>query len=276
MGFLSDMLRGREPSTTVDTRSTLTPEQEAALSDLFGFFRSRGGAEVEPEGFGGQLSADLSGRELTSLAALEQRALGGAEDPLRNASSEALMGLIKGQGQPTGFEDFFRTNVENPSLRGFQENVRPAISRKFGGSSFFSNERARADDASVRELLETLTQSRGDLAFQSKEAGLNRLMQALGLQQSRDTGDIDNLIKSLGAFGVEREVKQGGLDREFGEFTRVQDEKARRIAQLLAAIGTSGRENIATVDPGKTGLIETFLASLASGAGKGLGGSLTG
>ncbi len=264
---IGDFLFGSKPKIKTSELSTLTPEQQELLKKLLGQFTTEGGAGFQPEGFGGELSAGLGGLEQTSLAALEQSALSSADpNNILNQAGDALKKIF-GAG-PTDTTDFFNTNIRDPALQSFEETVLPRISRDFGGANFFSSERSEADEGARGDLIESLTRSRADVNVRSRESNLDRILQGIGLAPGLEGEKRSGLLALLEAGGVERGVRQGALDREFGEFSRVQDERSRRIAQILAALGITGKENIVTALPGSQGFI-TAVASAAAGASGG-------
>ena len=259
---IKDFLFGSKPKIDVKDLSTLTPEQQKILKQILGQFGAQGGADFQPEGFGGDLSAGLGDLEQTSLAALEQSALSSADpNNVLNQAGEALKGIFSG-GQ-SDVTDFFNTNIRDPALQSFEETVLPGISRDFGGANFFSSERQDADDRARRDLTTGLSSARADVNLRSRESNLDRILQGIGLAPGLESAGTDSLLKFLEAGGVERGVRQDALDREFGEFGRVQDEKFKRLQAILAALGLQGKENVVTALPGSSGFITDIIAAAA-------------
>jgi hypothetical protein len=274
-----DTLFGSDPELQVETRTTMTPEQQALMRVLIGQLGGVGGGGpatgwsggdraslarfAQGGGVGGMGGPEgtldiaggnfLSGMENTSLAALEERAMARATGGMEGAGNEALMELIQNRGGVGGFEDFFQSNVQDPALRDFTEKIKPAIGRSFGGSSFFSSERATQDKNASNELITSLTKARADLSLQDRNASAQRLLQAIGLGSQVDATNTDTLIKELGAFGTERGARN------------------ERINQLLALLQMRGIENLGAGLPGTTGLAQSFVGGLGSGIGAGLG-----
>lgn len=270
-GAVIDNNSGGGGDINVQSESTLTPEQRQQLIELIqGFSDEGGGVGFEAEGFPGQLSAGLSEGEQLSLSALEQRSLNAGNDPLNREGNEALLEILQGRGSTVGFEDFFNTNIQQPAVEAFSEDVLPSIIRDFGGAQFASSERQTADTNARDDLLSSLTRSRSDLAFQDRNVSMDRLLEAIGIQGDRRTGETDEMIKLLDSLGLGREVEQEGLDREFLEFVRKDEARNTRIAQILASLGITGTENIAAVGSNSS-LMESLLGGVASGVGSGLG-----
>lgn len=267
---IGDFLFGEAPSTTESTLPTLTPEQQQLLQSLIGSFNAAGGADAVPPEFGGDLNVAPSGVESASLAALEQRALQ-LQDPsaVDNAAAETLRSLLDFEGQQQDVSELFQTNIRDPALANFAEDVLPQISRSFGGSNFFSSERAETDRSAQEGLIDSLTRSRTQLEFDAFNTSRNRALQAAGLVPGVSGARTNEL---LGIFGAGREatgLQERNIGREFTEFTRQQEEQARRIRQILATLGIQGQENIVTVDPGSSG----FLTEAAGGAAAGAAGA---
>ena len=76
------------------------------------------------------------------------------------------------------FDDFFQTNVQDPLLESFQEDVLPGISRSQGPTGFFSGDRLRQDEQAREDLLGQLVRSRSDLAFRTDQAQRDRQLAA--------------------------------------------------------------------------------------------------
>ena len=243
--FISDseLLSGSEGGLETETLSTLTPEQQALLQQMIE--QLGGGADLAGGNF-------LSEAENTSLAGLEERAMLRATGGIEQESNEALMELISGRGSPGDFTDFFETNVRDPAVRDFRENIQPGISRQFGGSSFFGSERAKADRDASDDLISSLTQSRSKLAFDERTAASDRLMKAIGLAPQLDAINTDTRARELDALGTNRRARND------------------RVTQLLQLLNTTGVENLGGMTSGKTGLIQSFLGGGGGGALAGL------
>lgn len=277
MAGLGDILFGSGGELETRQVGTLTPEQDALLRTLIGQLGGvgrtptgmapRGGkmtrAQLIEQAAGGGGSTlptgtmDIAGgnfldeAEQTSLAGLEERAMMRATGGLEAESNAALQELIKGRGSPGDFEDFFATNVRDPMLEDFRENISPAISRSFGGSSFFGSERAQADRAASEDLIQSLTQSRSKLAMDERTQSADRMLRAIGLAPEVDRVNTETLIKELSALGTGRQARN------------------ERINQLMNLLGVKGVENLGGMTSGTTGLVQAFLGG---GGGEALGG----
>ncbi len=263
LGSIGKALFGSEPKAKVTTASKLTPEQENRLKELLANLNLPEGLGEAVVPFEGRLSAGLQPVQQTSLAALEQMALNlaGGGSPtgtgLQGQAETALSGLLT-EG-PTDFEDFFKTNVEAPLLKSFEEEVVPRL-QATQARNFFSTGAQRAQDRGQEQLLDTLGRERSGLAFATREADRNRRLQALGLVDTITGLPINQAAQLLAIGEIPRQIEQAGLSAEYAEFIRQQQQRSERVQQLLQAIGLPVLENIATVTEGSTGLVPSFLA----------------
>lgn len=266
MGFL-DSLFGSGPEVNTQTLDTLTPEQQRALNSLL--FQLSG---ADPRQFEGDVTVDPSNLERLSLAGLEERAMA-LSDPNRdsellNVATDMVTRLMDFESADAGIDDFFRTNVQQPLLESFSEDILPQIGRTFGGSNFFGSERAEADDTAREELLGSLTRSRESLAFNAREADRNRALQAIGLAPSlaeSERGDSRELLDIFGAGERATGLEERNVTREFERFISEAGLEDRSIEQLLAGINTRALENVVTVTPGSSGLLGGFLSGGGAG-----------
>jgi len=201
--------------------------------------------------------------ENLSLAALEERvkqiAAGGS--PTEQATQQQLMNIIASGGTPTGgqtFEDFFKTNVEQPATESFKQDW-AQIGTRFGGNELFSSDRASADSLNQKNFMDSLTRSRGELAFNERKNSLDNLMTALGIS-SQNMGKIGSELGGIAqvAFG-ERQFDQTNADNRYRQFLTEQGLKQAQIDNLLAMIRTPAFENIALVSGGQSGTSSTAI-----------------
>ncbi|MGH9856874.1 MAG: hypothetical protein ACRD4B_03420, partial [Acidobacteriota bacterium] len=292
MGFfdvIKDQLIGTPNDFDLFPTTTLTPEQQRALRDLFGFFREEGSGGFKPPEFQGGFdiaqnpTSSLSLQGLSALASGQGGPTGGGGEGttgtgLQAGAEQLLTTLMDFEGSRTGTEEFFQTNIQDPALKEFEETVLPSVGRSFGGANFFSSERREADALAREDLLDALTQSRSALEFQGAEAAKNRALEAAGISDQfarTRIGERDiRLQELLGSFGAgqeTREFERGTRDREFAEFSRQQEERARRIAQIMAAIGVPGIENIGVAAPATRGELGRAFEGFMTGLGSSLG-----
>lgn len=279
MGLLSsitDTLFGSKPSSSVQTLPTFSPEQQKIFTDILAPFLE--GLDLDPS------LLDTSEAQATSLAGLEERALALATQP---TSSQQVLAQIFGEGvspdftgatqsglnrfaDPELFDELFKTGVTDPALREFNETILPGIGRRFSPSGFFGNERIKADERALEDLLQSLT---GERARGFLDTGLQA---ALGLEESR-RGDLDRSLQQ--AFGTTearlRGVAAGGVEGvDIGSLTQIIQSadfqrlnENQKIQIVLQALGLQSQENIATVTGGTQGLLSGFLGTEAGAGG---------
>lgn len=272
MGFLDDLLTGSSPRLETRSLSTISPEQRNALNALLSSLGRPSTA------YTGQQNADLSNLENASLSALEERSRALATpDKNLEAAGASIRDQLDFRRNTADANDFFTNAVQNPALADFQRSVLPAISRDFGGGSFFSTERQNAEGLARRDLLEGLTAERSKVNLDQFNLSRDRALTAAGIVPSLTTAEnsrTQTQMDILKAAGVKREVEQDALDRTYAEFVRQQEDAARREGLLQQASLTPTIENIGMTDPGNAGLIASLLGSIASGAGGQLGQGL--
>ncbi len=228
MAELGDILFGSAPSSKIETKSKKTPEQEELLKQLLGFF----GEYSQSSGLGNLESTSLAGLERFA----EEGAAGGSQ--LYQSGSDAIQRLL-GQGQDD-FSNFFESNIKEPLLQDFEEDVLPRISRQFGRSGFFGSDRVRTDESAREDLLRALVKGKRETVLGGRAQNLQAAGMIPGFESARGQG-----ILAGGQVGL--------------------DERRKRLSQALQALGINPVENIATAEGGSSGLLSSFL----SGAGGG-------
>lgn len=267
MGFL-DFLIGEAPTTKIKQADTMTPEQKRAINSLIG--RLSGG--IGDRRYEGDLSVDPSSTSAVSLAGLEERARV-LSDPqfqsdLDKQATDTLMQLLQ-LDNTAQIDDYFTKNVQDPLVEQFTKDILPQIGRSFGGTNFFSGERARTDDQARQDLVTQLTRSRSDLAFRSRESDRNRALQALGLTTERDATQTNELLGIFGAGQEATGLEERNIDREFQKFLAESGLDDTQIMQLITAIGIPQFENIVKQSGGSSGILPSLLS--AAGAAGGFG-----
>jgi flagellar motility protein MotE (MotC chaperone) len=232
MGLFSS---DKEKTKVIDPR---TREQQQLLKEVIGMIT---GQLRGPQPAFTEEAPGFQPSQQSSLAALEQIAMGGGPGgEAYQASGAALTNLLKtaGGGDPTAFNEYFNQAVQAPALEAYREDVLPAISRGTAESGFFGSARREADARSSAELIDALTQARATGAYQSREAGLNRLVDASRAAQSGRLTDIEASNAAFAAAGEERQALLEQFAARRAEFQRQLDELYRRLG-LAGQVGTS-------------------------------------
>ena len=267
MGFLKDVIFGTDDELTVEQKSTLTDEQKAMLAQLRKLTGS--GGEFDPskvDEFEGDLSAPMSNLEGLSLSALEDLARSRVSDTseVNKQASASLIDML--QRGPEDISNFFEKGVQDPALRGFEEDVLPRIGRNFGGD-FFGSDRQVADERAREDLVQGLSSDRSKFALASRESDLNRKIQALGMAPGVSGAPINELTSLLEAGAIPRDVENRRLEGEFAKFGEAKSREQQRLQLILQALGVQGVENIGAVTGGREGLLGAAVKAYAATAG---------
>jgi len=251
-----DTLFGSKPKAQFKIFDTISDTQRGGLDALIAQLGAR---SAQP--YKGDFSAGMSKGEGLSLAALEERsmqmAMPGANANFDEAGN-TLRSLMDFKGQTADTEGFYKTNVEQPLLERFQEEILPQISRGFGGSDFFSTERQGAEGQARGELLESLASGKERVSLdafnQSRDRALQAAGQIPGLEGAQDAR-TRSMIDILDAAGLPRELAQADLDRKYQDFLRMimQDKDMMELFSRLVLTPT--KDNIGVSVGGQQGII---------------------
>ena len=254
MSFIGDFLFGTEPESKESQVSLLTEQQQRIADFLEPFLTSE-----DLGGIQGVETPPLSTIQETSLAGLESLTAGIAggdteQQQLLQTGRESATDILTRDA--TDISDFFRTNIEEPSLEFFNEKIAPAISSKFAPSGFFSSERLTSERDAMSELLKFLTQSRESTALGARQQDTSAILQALtSLTGLRGTDQAD-LTGAL----VAGELPRTAFREQ--AISPIQ-ERERRLSAIFKALGIPGLENIVTTTPGTPGLINSLASGLS-------------
>ena len=261
MSWLSDLFLGRPPQVQTGRMETWTPEHWQVFRDLMSSFGDLGPGAAYP----GQLpgTEGPTPYEQTSLAGLENWAnmvaTGGSQE-YQDAMRSAL------SGQPADIGGYFKETVQDPMLRTFREEVLPDISRAYG-SNYWGSERLGAQRKAAESLTSSLTSARANMAYNAEEAARNRMLSALGLEQSNMMLPGQAYESFLTAGALPRLLRTQGQQAQYQEWLRQQGVPYQRAGLLLQLLGLSPYENYAVGLPGQAGMFQGFMG----GAGQGLG-----
>ena len=211
--------------------STLTKEQWQAQKKLGPYLTSKIGTAL-PE-YTGQLSATL-GDEYGASEKYLQDVMGG-----KFSSKDYL-------------EPYFKTNIQDPLMESWREDILPEIGGVAGkGGFFYGSGRETLERESAEDLLETLGSERTKLYYQANEAERARQMEASNL----------SLQAAMGKTAVE----QGALTREQEEWLRTQPEYNHMLSMVLSYLG--GNYMAPTTTETGPGFLNSALTGFATGFG---------
>lgn len=251
------MLGGGDTPSSASNMPSQTPEQQAALQQLLQLLTGRSNATTP---YGGQLSAGMTGGQNASLAALEQQSMNAAEG-FGNARA-TLDSAMNDTG--TNTSEYFRTAVEDPAIKSFQERILPSITGRFAGNAAFGSDRIAAEGKAAGDLTSSLAGARSKMAFDSQEAAKTRRLTAAGMVPGVNKTFSDMLTQLFTAQSVPQSIQQTALDKQYQEFQRQQAGGQTNINQILAALGLQPLNTVVT--PGQPG----FLTGMAPGFGQAL------
>lgn len=220
----------------------------AGTGNLFGS-ATRGNIERAQEELLGQLAQQRAGLGFQAREAGLSRALeaAGLAEQLQFGGFEAARGREVGAaGQVTGFEQAAGQSALDRALAAAGQIETGELQAAVTGVG--------AEEAGAqRELTAAQVSSQQQL-----EAALG----AEGLDLDRAGLQLQTIAQNIQAQGLPREVQNQEIAAQYADFLRQEGLQDLRINQLLAAIGLPTLENIATVTPGTTGLVQSFLGGI--------------
>ena len=236
MASLGDLLFGGDSSAEVRQQDIISGDQRRVLNNLL-------------ELLSGEVTEFDQSPELTERQGVAQE---GIDDFIGGLSgiNQALQESIS--YDPQIVDEFFQTNIRDPMMQDFQENVLPDIGRRYGGA-FFGSERREADQNAQDELINALVRARSDVAM--KERG-------------RATTALSNVPGLAAVFGESANF----ADLEENKRQQAFNERMQLIQMLLGGSTSQTLENIALVRQGSPGLLGGFVQGVGEGAGRALGG----
>lgn len=258
-------LFGRRPRAETRTLETMTPEQQQFADLLRQNLGAAAGEDFSLGDFGRFERTPEQQMSLDTLSRVSDEAanFGANFDAIRSALGDVPnvfdqlgpTNIDAGQtesaelrevfaGGPTDFEDFFQTNIQDPMIQNFQEDVLPQISRRQGLSGFTTSGRVDQDRRATEALMESLTRSRSDLAFRTRESDQNRRLQAAQGLQEAEQGDLTRRLQAaLGGRDIDARVATGDADRALrgalglADVEQVEGQRINALANLLGVQG---------------------------------------
>lgn len=238
---------------TLNTFQNLNPQQQASLQALLGQM----GTGQAPA-YGGQLSAPTNALQGTSLAAMEQAALGAATPTAggygmggtSGASAAALTDVMN--QQPQDLTSYFQSTIVDPAMQAYQQQVLPQLQRQFSGISGFGSDKQTAEGIAAGNLATGIASAMGTAsqnALQQQQA--NKIAAAQGLSGVGAT-DINNLLNLQAGGGAAQAVAQQPLTAQYNAYQAQQAQQSQNINQLLQALGIQTQTPV--VQAGSPGL----------------------
>lgn len=257
---MGDFLFGEEPSTEVQQSSRLNPAQEDLLNFLIPDIKNRLNTPANVP-----RTAELSLKGLENLASGFSDVSSTVTGDLTEAKS-VLSNIF--QSGPQDFNEFFDTNVKEPLLEDFEEDIIPMLQRSFVGSgNFYGGERLKSERIATEDLLGELTASRAQLALDYNSENTRNKLAALPI-----AGDFASIPLELAT--TEANILATALGGGIDLASLSADREANLINSLASLLGIPAQENIVINDPGSEGLIPGIAKAAAGGATKAATGGL--
>ena len=276
---VSEFFGAEDPS--VQQASLLTAEQNKVLNEFLLPLLQQGVSNIPQGVFPGVPSQQdltvqapgLLGGQQASLAGLEQIALGvgqgqGGDLGLLRTAANTAQNFLQPEFDTQGFEDFFESSIRGPALKAFQERALPQL-RRSTSENFFGTDALKQEQRLSEDFQKALLSEQGRLGFATRESGLNRAAQVLGLTPALAgaPGDIlgqqsNILTQILGAGEIGRTAIGEQSQQDVAGLLRLLGVSDNRIRTLLGAATTQTAENI--VFPAQEGLLPGLIEGAAS------------
>ena len=229
-GGLSQTLgmTNKDSEESYDPYWAYTPEQKAIHQSLGPYLNSKmnGGLNL----YGGDYTADLTQGEKDVIA---QNAR------LSALGEQGLGSLLKGEFP----EQYYRDTIYQPALKQFKEDIQPLLEEQYAGTGgYWGSARAGAVGKGARDLGDTLAAKRAELAWNVQQNVPNAINAA-------------NSLATTGAAiqQTPRLIQQYGLDQQYNEWVRANQESQKYIDQALGFMGLSS----GVMDIGDTNIPQT-------------------
>lgn len=264
MGFLGDLFFGTPSKAETTSASTMTAEQDKKLKELLAQLNVTGSPASAP--YTGDLTAAPNAAQGASLAALEQAAMnaitpGGPNDVATRGLTEVI------NAKPQDITDYIQSTVVDPTMQNFIQQILPAISGRFSGMSGFGSDRILQEGIAAGNVATGIASARGTAAQTAlQEQQKNKIAAALGLP-STQSSLIDNILKIQSGGAAGQAVAQQPLTNAYLEFQRQQQAQQANLDTILQSLGLRAKENITTVTPGTSGLVQGLAGGFAQGVG---------
>lgn len=284
---MGSTLMGSAPKASFNTQPTIQPVQQDLLDSISALLTfGNQPAGVTP--YGGTYAAPLNSLQQTSLAGLEQAALGGTapsgqQTGAIDKSFNSLASALDFKPPTIDSTAAFQHGVVDPLTDNFTSKVLPSLDARYAGSAggAYSSGRQQSNLTAADDLTRTLGQQGSTFAYNAASANQNAALQAnqqrlsaLGLSPGitalptnlKSTG-IDQLIKTLSGGAVPYNVAQTQVQGQYGEFQRQQQQAQQLLADMIAAALGTSQTTVGVGTGGSTGLLGGLLGSPALGAG---------
>lgn len=253
MPSLTDLIMGTKSTSQTTQQPTMSPEQSALLKKLLGTLDPNAPAPS----FSGSITAPQNPVQGASLAAMEQAALN-AVSPTGDAA--VASGALKDVLNQTPMD--IQKAIIDPAMQTFKQQILPDISRRFSGMSGFGSDRILQEGIASGNVTTGLAQA----LEQARQQELQTKIGAATGLSGVNSANVSNIL-GLSAGGNAAMTAANTPSAAYQAFLDQQQLKQNNLNTILAALGIKPFENVTTVTPGTSGLIQ----GAAGGVGTGLG-----
>lgn len=178
-----------------------------------------------------------------SLSALQ----GQSNNPMYGQVQGLLGGLMQGGGNP--FMQQMVGDVTNQARRAY-EDATGAINNRFTNPNSFGGSRhAMMQDQANEAFARGLGGALGQLQYNAYGEGLDRQMRAAQMGQGLQQQQFSQLLQSLQAGSVPRNIQQQQYDTAFEDYLRAQEYPRRNIDMLSRVLSGSPGSTTTTQSP---------------------------
>jgi hypothetical protein len=182
---LGNAIFGEDSST--QTLSTLTPEQQRALSQLIPELQNKkfnnvGSAGYNASAYGGGYSPTnySGGFNPSAYSGGTPYSTNTYQNQLQGALTQSLSGAPSTNVNADVTEDFYRNSIERPAIEQYENVTRPEWMQRVSG--IHSSARDRLESEGLQNLYGGLAQQRGNLMYQDEQARRDLAESAAGRQ----------------------------------------------------------------------------------------------
>jgi hypothetical protein len=242
--------------------SKLTYDQQHMFESLVKWYdKFTGGTPT----YSGQRVSDLTGTQNNVLGQMSGYTL-----PDYSKSLNTLSSLMSGSNvNPELYNNYFKENVETPLLNTFKESALPSLQGSMNKKGLlYGTGREENEQNLAGTLMQTLAQSKTNLALQMDEANKNRALNAatsyasVGGQSISDLLNLNNM-GTTGVAGQEYANKQQLLTNAYNDWLSQQPGSRPQDAMLLSLLGLDTKNVIVPGgNSGNGGLLSNLVGSI--------------
>jgi hypothetical protein len=296
---MSSSLTGSAPKASFSTQPTILPQQQGLLQLLSDLLTS-GQQPAGVQSYNGTFAAPLAPIQNTSLAALEQDALGGPPQSVSknpqstntlNQGFNALTSALGYKPPQIDSTEAFNKGVVDPLTTNFEQRVLPALDARFAGSAggAFGSGRQEGNRFAAQDLNNTLAQQGSTFAYNTaaanQQADLTANQQrltALGevpqlatvptaldtsvatTNEGLDTSWVSRLMQVLSGGSVPYNVAQTQVTGQYQDYLNQVQQGQSLMALIASAFGAPTVNTVGVGTGGSSGILGPLLGGVGS------------